>query len=337
MRTQKHLLVWFSYASLGLVSALSVAANAAEPATPAGSTGSGSEKSATAQILFDEAVRSMDEGKVADACPKFKRSFELDPKSSTLGNLGACYESIGKVGSAWAAYQELSAYARIKGRSEWAERAEARIADLTPKLMRIVLRVDHASKDFQLEKDGTATTRDEWQIPLVVDPGIHKLDGSAVGFLPWHGEIDCSEAGKTYTVNVPALVKAPEPPKPHVPTPPTRTAGYIALGVGGAGLITGGVFGVLAKSTYTSAVKAGSCKDATELTALCDDAVAANQKKATAETFATVSTAAFIAGAVLATAGIALIVVSKDKTAPKLSFVPSAERAGGGLMAIGSF
>ncbi len=335
MRFLQHLAAHVASASLGIV--ISAPARAAEPTSP--SADPAGQKSATAQVLFDEAIREMSLGKAADACPKFKRSFELDPKSSALGNLGLCYETIGKLGSAWATYQELSAYARNKGRFEWAERAEARIAELTPKLIHLVLHVSNPPKDFQLLKDGAPTSREEWQIPVVVDPGVHKLDGSAPGFTPWHGEVDCSEAGKTCTITVPRLAKAPEPPKPIVPTPPLRIVGYIGLGLGGAGLITGGVLGLMAKNSYDASKLDGGCTDVDQTTSSCTNLTGdVISKRTTAGTLATGSTIAFIGGAFLVAAGITLVVVSKDKTsATKFSVVPNPSLAGGGIMATGTF
>jgi hypothetical protein len=45
---------------------------------------------AAAQALYDEARRLSQGGNYADACPKFKESYQLDPGGGTLLNLADC-------------------------------------------------------------------------------------------------------------------------------------------------------------------------------------------------------------------------------------------------------
>jgi hypothetical protein len=309
-----------------------VVSQAAAQSTGAAPQAAGSENSANAQVLFDDAIREMTEHKTDTACPKFRRSFELDPKSSTLGNLGACYEAAGKTGSAWAAYQELSAFARTKNRPEWVERAEKHIAELTPTLTRVSIKVIAPANAFRLSRDGILTTRDEWEIPLVVDPGKHVFEAIAPGYLPWKSEVTCSEAAKTYTIMIPALLKAPEAPSPTVRTSKIRVAGYIALGLGGAALVTGSVVGLLAKSAHDQAVSEAACSVDGACTNLKDNASALDNE-AKARTFATVATVAFVAGAALAATGVVLVVLGKPMTVSAV--LPGAGFAG--LSALGSF
>src|SRR5690348_1000013 len=72
---------------------------------------------ATAEALFEEGRKLMAEGKVAEACPKFADSEQLDASSSTLLNLASCYEKLGRTASAWATYREAASLANANGRA----------------------------------------------------------------------------------------------------------------------------------------------------------------------------------------------------------------------------
>jgi hypothetical protein len=286
------------------------------------------EQVATAQVLFDQAIEEMTNGKPQEACPKFRRSFDLDPKSSTLGNLGACYEATGQTGSAWAAYQELSAYARVKGRSEWATKAEERIAALNPKLIRLLIRVPAALPDrFRLTRDGRVTTRDEWKIPLVIDPGKHVLGAEAQGYVPWRTEVDCSEGSKTYTVDVPPLAKLPDPPSS---APLRRTLGFVSMGVGAGALVAGGVFGLRANSIYSDVER--NCALVPGSDTQCSQRLD-RDRLGRANGLATASTIFFVAGGVLAAGGLLLALTAKSPS--RVAIAPSVGPGNAGLLLTG--
>jgi hypothetical protein len=97
---------------------------------------------------------------------------------------------------------------------------------------------------------------------LPIDPGNHVIIARSLGFKEWSKTVIIEE-GKTFEVKVPALgaeVAAPVPqPPPSTPTvvvrPPLakqtnvlRAGGFVAIGVGVAGLIGFGVTGGLAIS-----------------------------------------------------------------------------------------
>ncbi len=100
------------------------------------------------------------------------------------------------------------------------------------------------------------------------------------------------------------VVVQPPPPAPVEPKPrPARTAGWIFLGVGGASLITSGVFALLTQSQFDKFENAGS---------LQDRRAAANSGR----TNAAVADVMLITGVVTGIVGGVLVIASSDPESP---------------------
>jgi hypothetical protein len=153
-----------------------------------------------------------------------------------------------------------------------------------------------------------------------VNPGEHTVKASGEGYLPATKTITLTE-GQTLSVTL-DLEKAPAPPPaaptevavappaPEAPKPATggarKTIGFVALGVGGAGLIAGGITGLLAIQKRKDLVNHG-CSDKT---CPSDQTSALNSY----HTVANISTAGFIVAGVGVVAGTILLL-----TLPKSS------------------
>jgi tetratricopeptide (TPR) repeat protein len=94
---------------------------------------------ARAKVLFDEGKTLFAEGKYGAACEKLDASFKLSRLSSTRGLLAACFETIGKLASAWVAYRDSAAIAEKQGNAERAQAAREKAAELEPKLAWLTL------------------------------------------------------------------------------------------------------------------------------------------------------------------------------------------------------
>src|SRR5262249_23932404 len=148
-----------------------------------------------------------------------------------------------------------------------AEYAQKQANALEPRLPKLAISAPANPPAGQLiKRDDTNVDAGALGVALYVDPGTHKVIATAPGFEAYTATVTLVE-GNTETLAVPkltakpvAVVKQPKSPAPEVipsgPRDKTRT--YIALGVGGAGVLAlapGIVFGLKARSLYNDAKK----------------------------------------------------------------------------------
>ena len=120
---------------------------------------------------------------------------------------------------------------------------------------------------------------------------------------------------------------------PTAGRPPLRTVGFVVGGVGIASIAVGLVLGLMAISKNSDSNANGHC-DASG----CD--ATGTSLRNTALSDATVSTITFVAGGVLAAAGVVLVVVSLHPKAPttgRLELRPTASPNAAGLNLAGSW
>ena len=278
------------------------------------------ENAALAEALFQEATQAAGNGNYAEACPKFADSHRLDPGGGTVLALAHCYEADGKLASAWAAFEEAVAFAHRDGRKDREAEARERATALAPRISRVELVFEAPLPDMEVQRNGTSLPRSAWQSRLPLDPGPHVFRVSAPRYVSIEETVDVAEEGKTYRVELPALVPVPEPPTadpdPPAPSPPaarapvTRTPaggataaseasppvlGYTLLGAGVVAAGIGTWFGVQALS------------DAREADRICPESECEDERGVALSKDATrsgrVSTASFALAAVLSGGG----------------------------------
>jgi hypothetical protein len=266
-------------------------------------------KVAHAQALFDEALVLMKARRYAEACPRLEESDTLDPGMGTEYRLGECYEAAGRIASAWSTFSAVSAAARRDGKIERSAVAGRRAALLAPRLPQLLLDVPDSARAPGLEvlQDGKSIAPSDWTGKTPIDPGAHEISARAPGKIGWSTSAIFVERATT-TVPVPvlvdlpaaprAVVMAPPPPRPGMPTP--RKIALATGGLGVAGLVIGSVFGLRARSQWSSAQ--ATCVDpATDRGCTA----AGNQLSKDALTSATVSTVGFaVGGAAVVAAGV---------------------------------
>ena len=289
-----------------------------------------------AQLLFDEAKRAADAGDYATACPKFVRSHQLDPAGGTILHAADCHEHEGKLATAWAEYNEALSFAVKAKRADRETIARARIEALAPKLAMLHLQLPPAARTragYTVWLDGTrlGDAKTVADVPVPVDAGTHVLEARAPSYLTATRNVAIAD-GQEQTVTF--LPLRPDPSAPKDLPPPVlgapargrtqRIAGLALTGVGAAGLVVGGIFGI-------RALTIGDQQSRCTLGALhtgCPQSAVDGQNRA--RTSGTISTVGFVAGGVLAAGGLALY-FSAPKAGPRRGAVRGMRVATAGL------
>ncbi|MRG96537.1 tetratricopeptide repeat protein [Polyangium spumosum] len=303
----------------------------------------GGDNKAIAEEAFVRGREFMDQGKPAEACPRFEESVRLDPSVGALLNLALCSDQLGRTATAWARYKEAANLARATGQTDRQRIAEEFADKLAPRLSRLRINVDKPAAGLVIKRNGEVLGSALLGEPIPVDPGEHTIEAAAPGFLPWSTKVVVGKDADQKVVSVPALAAAPSARGPvdeggargaEKSSNGLRTAAFIAGGVGIAALGVGAVMGGLATS------------DVGEADPLCP------AKKCSAAGFALVegaqtkalaSTIGFGVGAAALGAGVVLFLVSRSPAkepgaeAARAWLVPSFGPHGGGASILGSF
>jgi hypothetical protein len=286
-----------------------------------------------ADALFQSAKAAMERGDLATACPRFAESQRLDPAAGTMLNLGECEARTGKLTAAIAHYQEARG---MLPRGDFRVTfADQRIAELLKRTPRLVLHAP-AAPEARVLRDGAEVPADALGKAIPVDPGAHVCVLRAPGHAETRVDIALLE-GEERSVDLPLGAPLAKPQEtPASPPPPPKRDGKtqqmvgLALGgVGALGVSIGAVFGLVAKSTYDSAL--AHCPSGPTS---CD--AEGTSGGTTAHGQATVSTVAFLAGAAFLGAGVA-VYLSSPKATPKASVAPIAGPRSAGLGVTGAF
>jgi hypothetical protein len=295
--------------------------------------------SATAESLFNEALTLLADQKAAAACAKLEESQRLDPGVGTLLYLADCYQQLGRTASAWATFRDAAYLAKVKADDREAlaiEYARALEPELSYLTLEVTIQPDVA---LELEHDGKLVSPALWGTAFPVDPGAHHLSAAAAGKRGWSHTLNVPEGPARERVVVPALQDAePEVAATPRPAPAPReargsgstqtTVGWILLGTGGAGVVTGGILALLARSDDHDA--RALCRP--DRVTSCDPAgVALGESAHTKATWAGVSTGVGLAAL---GAGLTLLLTAPtgdDQPANALAWDASMTPGGGRL------
>ena len=304
---------------------------------------------AAAESLFQEARKLMDAKRYSEACPKLVASQKIAPAVGTLLNLADCYERAGQLASAWARFHEAIALAQRLGRPDREKTARERADKLEPRLIKLT--IVSVEKNVDVKLDGNVLDAAALGTAVPVDPGKHAIEATAKGKKAFTATIDVSNRTRSPSVEIPALDADPEASQPRSGSGADSSAGggssgdtkvsdeqtgsggtqrivsYVAMGLGGVGVVVGVIFGLRTSSIWTDAKThcTGLECDRTGVTLATD-----------AKNAGTISTISFVAGGVLLAGGAVLFFTAPSGSAKSPSSGKQSEPALGVGVGLGS-
>jgi hypothetical protein len=218
---------------------------------------------ARAETLFESGKAALASGDLATACARLDESQRLDPAVGTLLNLATCEERSGRLAVALEHF--TLARAQLTADDYRVRFTREQMDSLAKRVAHLVIRVPAKyPAAMHVARDGAELTPASFNVPIVVDPGSHVLVVEGAVASPSRIEVGLAE-GETKTVDVTLIQPGFTPPSTQpgpAPERPSRTLGYVALGVGAAGVIAGTITGVLtlnAAGTYRDHCARGEC------------------------------------------------------------------------------
>jgi len=280
---------------------------------------------------FRRGTQLVEAGKLQEAVDAFRDALQNEPASvGARLNLADCYEKIGAPAPAWREYVTAAGYAHKAGDAR-ESLARSSAAALEARLF-VVKLVGPTSGTMEMHVDGEPVGEDiVARASVALSPGRHRIEIIEAGKRPISVDL-AGAAGETRALTIAFEPEPPPPPRepPHKPSSAQRTWGFVLGGVGIAGVGVGAAFGGLALSRR-STLETESHDPGVGPTRFYDDRTNAN-------TFATVSTAGFIVGAIGLGAGITLVATAPS-TSPVglLRVAPSVGGGRAGVVAGGAF
>jgi hypothetical protein len=300
---------------------------------------------ATARQLTIDGYEALKKNDYAGAADRFKRADSLYHAPTITLGMARAQVGLGKLVTAQELYSRVvheplppNASAGV---TKAVEDAKRELEALSPRVPSVVINVKGTDAS-RVSLDGVDVPSAALGVKRPVDPGKHSIKATAAGFAPGEATVSLLE-GKSESVTIelkpgqdtsapPVVAALPAGVTPSVkPTEPTpvlgnaapvspapdhveakrstqKTLGFVALGVGAAGLIVGGITGGLALGKHGDIVKS------------CPEGHCPPDQKASLQPaidsyngMGTISTIGFIAGGALAATGVVLML-----TAPRV-------------------
>jgi hypothetical protein len=222
----------------------------------------------------------MVKGNFESACAKLRQSDELDPALGTKLNLADCESKRGKLATAWELFKAVEE--KLDPKDPRYSIAKEKRQALEPQLPKLIITLAPGAPPTTTVREGTAVLgASAFGLELPLDPGHHELLVTAEGRAQAKFPVEL-QPGKTTKVEVapgahaaptaappttapPSTLTTPAPPTPTQASNGTKTLGYVFGGVGVAGLVVGGVAGLL-----TLNAKSTNDKHCDEVTRTCD-------------------------------------------------------------------
>lgn len=225
---------------------------------------------AAARSLGIDGVQLAEAGKCDQAIEKLNRAESLYHAPTILDRLGECQVKVGQI---------------VLGTENLNRVVREQLPTNAPKAFRdaqvraqkaldaALPRIGHLTVNVEPKEAKITVTVSDMPVPAALlgverptDPGTHEVVASAPGYLTQKTTVTLAEAGREtvtlrltldpnapkeepppVTTAAPPLMPEQQPPPPATPTSnSTKTVGYVLIGVGAAGIVTGGITGGMA-------------------------------------------------------------------------------------------
>lgn len=201
------------------------------------------EQEATAQLLYEEAMKAIDANDYESACPKLEKSLAIEEAMGARFFLAECYEKTGRYASAWNNYVRVAEQAHREGETKREAFSRKRAKAVRAKVGTARLELDPATKALAIEvtRNGEPVSAALVEAPIPLDAGEHTFVVSAPGHEPFTASVMVDD-GEEATLTIPALTPLPEQ-ETSAPPAATDDGSLSALTI--AGIAVGGL-GVVA-------------------------------------------------------------------------------------------
>lgn len=259
---------------------------------------------------FQRALELFDEGRCDEALPLFESAFAATESPNARLYVARCLAQLGRLPEAYRAMKGTVDVAREKAADDdryvkTRDAAAAELAELEPRVGKLVVALTEAPEGATIEVDGAVLAEADRGVPFPVDPGAHEVVARAPGKQTVTREIEIA-AGETKTVALLLPDAAVDEPVAvdegsGGPTLSGVQIGGIVVGVLGlGGLATFAATGSMAKSRFDRlAEECGGVR--------CTDPIYADVVDE-GKTLQTVANVTAVVGGVLLAGGVAMIV-----------------------------
>jgi len=234
--------------------------------TSPGAAWAQSADAARAVELFHEGRAALEEKNYGIACPKLSDSVRLDPHVGNAISVAECEEATQRLAAARVHWELAVELARKLG-DERVTFAEKHLAAVDPRVPRLTVRLPaDADQGAVVKSDDEVVSLANIGVAMPVEIGPHVITLTSAGRDPWSVTVDLNEGEQREVlmqlglvvapspnalVTLPTLQTGPEVREAAAPVrPPPSPVGYVAGGLGLAGLAVGTIAGSLAMSSY---------------------------------------------------------------------------------------
>jgi hypothetical protein len=305
-----------------------------QPAPVYAQNGPSAADRATARRLATEGQVALKSGDFDTAADRFERANDLLAAPTFLVRLARARVGQGRLVEAYEIYRKIIREGVEADKPEAFKKALAdaklEVKAVEPRLAWISVNVVNANpNEVQVTLNDAVIPSAALGAQRPVDPGTLRVKAKAEGYKTAEAEVQLAEGEHLPPIEM-RMTALPKPPAPVVKNDPIMdenggeesgfmsqsTLGYVTLGVGGAGLVVGGITGLLAYSRHEDLINTPCAfKEGNHCWVLDpnpDKQKEAEQTEKEMNTFATISTVSFIAGGALAATGLILLITAPD-------------------------